>query len=107
VKLLLAAALLALAPAAAASDAERGRALYELHCLGCHGQSVHSRPKRVAADLDAVRSWVARWNETVGTRWTPEEVDQVTVYLNARYYRYPCPPSLCRVVSLAPAGIAR
>jgi len=90
-----------LAPAdSAAIDVDRGRALYEERCLGCHGQSVHSREKRVAADFASVRQWVVRWNEALGARWGTEEVDDVTVYLNSAYYRYPCPPAVCRVTAL-------
>ena len=100
---LLALAALAAAPAFAASgaapDPERGRALYEMRCLGCHGESVHSREKRAAQDYASIRAWVARWNETLGARWGSDEVDDVVAYLNAAYYRYPCPPTACKVVS--------
>ena len=81
-------------------EPERGRALYEVHCLGCHGQSVHSRDKRAATDFASIRAWVARWNETVGARWDAGEIDDVAAYLNRTYYRYPCPPTVCKVVSL-------
>jgi mono/diheme cytochrome c family protein len=98
-------ALVALAAAPACGDAgaaepDRGRALYEVRCLGCHGQSVHSRARRVASDFESVRAWVARWNDAVGARWSADEVDAVAVYLNQTYYRFPCPPTVCKVVSL-------
>lgn len=93
--------LLAAALGAPAADAERGRALYELRCGGCHSESVHRRAKRVAGDFDDVRRWVDRWNETLALRWTGEEVDDVSLYLNGKYYRYPCPPRVCKVISLA------
>lgn len=102
---LLALAALAAAPALGAAggtmvEPERGRALYEVHCLGCHGQSVHSREKRAATDFESIRGWVVRWNETIGARWDAGEIDDVAAYLNRTYYRYPCPPTVCKVVSL-------
>lgn len=84
-----------------AADVERGRALYELRCGTCHSESVHGRAKRVAADFADVRRWVVRWGASLGLAWSDEEVDDVAVYLNATYYRYPCPPNVCKVVSLA------
>ncbi len=77
--------------AAGAADLERGRILYEARCGGCHGDSVHGREKRLAADFAAVRGWVLRWSANLGFAWTNDEVDDVTVHLNARYYRFPCP----------------
>lgn len=79
----------------------RGQDLYEMRCLGCHAESVHARAKRTARSFEDVRAWVARWNATLRLRWTDDEVDDVAVHLNTRYYRYPCPPTVCRVVSQA------
>jgi len=87
---------------ASGADAERGRALYESRCGTCHSESVHGRKKRLATDFGDVRRWVNRWNENLGLRWGDEELDDVSVHLNNTYYRYACPPSVCKVVSLAP-----
>jgi hypothetical protein len=88
------------APADKAPPPDRGRDLYELRCTTCHATSVHGREKRVARDFEEVRAWVSRWNATLGLGWTRDDVDDVTLYLNATYYRYPCPPTVCKVVSL-------
>ncbi len=84
---------------ASGADVVRGAALYELRCGGCHSESVHGRAKRVATSFEEVRRWVNRWNATLALRWEAEEVDDVTLFLNATYYRYTCPPSVCKVVS--------
>ena len=104
-RILLASAALSAGPAFSAPDGTpdepgRGRALYEMRCLGCHDQSVHGRKNRTASDFGAVRAWVARWNETLSAGWSEEEIDDVARYLNGTYYRYPCPPSVCKVISL-------
>jgi mono/diheme cytochrome c family protein len=75
---------------------ERGRALYETRCIACHDRSVHRRESRRASDFPALRAQVSRWSETAGGEWKSEEIDAVTAYLNDRYYRYPCPPAICR-----------
>ena len=85
---------------ASATEIERGRALYESRCASCHTESVHGRTERVARDFVAVRNWVAQWNANLGLRWEASEIDDVAAYLNFRYYRYPCPPAICKVVSL-------
>ncbi len=86
---------LAAVPAAGA-DPLRGRVLYEGECLSCHAESVHGRAKREAADFEAVRRWVRRWSANLGLKWTDEEVTDVAVHLNARYYRFACPPADCK-----------
>ena len=86
--------------AATSADVSRGRALYELNCQGCHTESVHARVHRTARDFDDVRRWVERWNASLTLRWDASEVDDVALHLNDTYYRYPCPPTVCKVVSL-------
>jgi len=88
------------AGAACAGDAERGRALYDSRCTDCHTESVHGRAKREATDFEAVRRWVTRWNDNLRLQWKDEEIEDVTVFLNATYYRFPCPVSACSVVSM-------
>jgi hypothetical protein len=101
--IVLAVAMLAWAPAATAADAGRGRMLYESGCDGCHAESVHGRARRAAADFEAVRGWVRRWNAHLGLKWADDEVDDVTVYLNARYYGFRCPAAVCPATGLADA----
>ena len=79
-----------------AADAERGRVLYETRCNACHESSVHNRKVRKAKSFASLRAQVLRWSEQVGGSWSAEEIDGVTLYLNRRYYRFPCPQSLCK-----------
>lgn len=81
---------------AAAVDADRGRVLYESRCEGCHAASVHGREKRVATDFESARAWVRRWSANLGLGWTDDDVIDVTVYLNDRYYRFRCPATVCK-----------
>ena len=75
---------------------ERGRALYETRCIACHERSVHQREARRATDFASLRAEVARWSATSGGEWRDEEIDAVSAYLNERYYRFACPPAICR-----------
>lgn len=110
----LAAALMAAAAAAAAQAPtptpgapERGRALYEIRCGACHERSVHQREARRATDFATLRAEVARWSATSGGDWRDEEVDAVAAWLNERYYRFPCPASVCRAPARAGAPVPR
>ena len=83
-------------PAAqAVPAADRGRALYEARCEGCHDRSVHQRSARIARDYAEVRAGVERWDRELGALWRPDEIDAVTRYLNALYYRFPCTGPAC------------
>jgi mono/diheme cytochrome c family protein len=90
------------APAAMAQPAiERGRALYETRCIACHEKSVHQRESRKAQDFATLRREVERWSTNIGGEWRAEELDAVAVFLNDRYYRFTCPPAVCREPSRA------
>jgi cytochrome c5 len=70
-----------------AADAERGRLLYENHCTVCHTSVVHVREQRKAASREEIQSWIRRWQKELGLQWGTMEVDDVTEFLNKRYYR--------------------
>jgi hypothetical protein len=89
--------------AQAAPAADRGRALYEARCEGCHDRSVHQRSARIARDYAGVRAAVVRWDRELGALWRPDEIDAVTRHLNALYYRFPCTGPAC-VPERASAG---
>ena len=89
------------------ADAARGSALYEERCGGCHSDSVHGRAKRIARDFEAVRGWLKRWSDTLTLRWSDQDIEDVTVWLNATYYGHPCPPTACKVLSLATQSTSR
>jgi len=72
---------------ARAADAERGRLLYENHCKVCHTSVVHVREERKAATREEIQAWIRRWQKELGLQWGTAEVDDVTEYLNDRYYR--------------------
>jgi len=87
---------LGISAAQAAADAERGSVLYETRCNACHASSVHNREARKARSFAELRAQVLRWSAHAGGSWTAGEIDDVTLYLNRRYYRFPCPQDLCK-----------
>ena len=90
-----------IALATSAADADRGKLLYEARCDGCHDQSVHTRGRKVATDFDEVRKYVQRWNINLGGAWGEEEIADVAIYLNGKFYSYKCPETVCKVTSQA------
>lgn len=78
------------------ADVARGKALYEVACVHCHDRSIHDRKQLAARSFDDVRNYVRRWSSVAGQQWSPAEVHAVTLYLNARYYRYPCDTPDCK-----------
>ena len=79
-----------------AADQARGRTLYETRCGACHENSVHRLESRKAKSYDLLRAQVQRWSAEVGGVWTADEIDDLTFYLNQRFYRFPCPQRWCR-----------
>ena len=75
-------------PAALGADAERGRALYENHCVVCHTSKVHRREPRVAANNAQLYKIVDNWQAERGLRWSREETDDVVSYLRLTQYNF-------------------
>ena len=87
-------ALLAAMPAfvvmpARGQDAQRGQALYELHCLTCHYERIHKRdPSRsLARTITQLRLEVAQRAANTGQRFTLADLDDIAEYLNRSHYR--------------------
>lgn len=81
---------------AAAQDAERGRALYETHCGGCHYERVHERLKSDIKGLDDLRGAVARWAPQTKRNFTSDELADIVEYLNLSHYRFGMPRAAVR-----------
>lgn len=67
---------------------ERGRVLYERHCIECHTPGIHRRPDRLPMTVDELRGLVDTFRRVQSLGWTPEEVDDVVEYLNVTRYRF-------------------
>lgn len=85
--------LLGLAATAWGRDGGRGQSLHDTHCLMCHDTRVYSRSDRIANDRDRVRAEVTRWQKAVALNWAEADVDAVTDFIAARYYRLDCTTS--------------
>jgi mono/diheme cytochrome c family protein len=70
-------------------DVERGQALHDAHCLGCHGHGAYLLERRHAKTLQQLEAEVKRWNGSVYPPLTREELTLVTRFLDLTYYRFP------------------
>ena len=72
-----------------AQDAQRGKALYEVHCLSCHYERIHKRdPSRsLIRSLAQLRVEVAQRAAQTAQRFTLEDLDDIAAYLNRSHYR--------------------
>lgn len=86
--LLVTASLIATSNANAAPDAEKGKALYQAGCHGCHDESIHTRPDRIILSKGALRNRVQFCDSNAGTKWNPEQMDHVLEYLNLTFYKF-------------------
>ena len=98
--------LAAAALVACAGDFERGKALYNARCVGCHDRSVHQREARKALTIEGIKAQVRRWDAFLNGAWRDGEVNDVTTYLNELYYGYPCTPEICPEKKAARDSIA-
>jgi len=82
-------AVAALTVPAWAQDAERGRQLYETHCLSCHYERIHKRDasRSLVRSLPALRVEVAQRGYLTGKRFTIDDLDDIAEYLNRSHYK--------------------
>lgn len=80
-----------LAQAPAAPAASRGALLYDTHCGACHTAKMHWREKKAAVDWPSLKGLVRRWQDEEKLGWSDADIDEVSRYLNARYYRFDAP----------------
>jgi mono/diheme cytochrome c family protein len=75
------------APGAELPDLERGRALYENHCVVCHTAKVHRRAAPLPLRLDDLRYIVNLWASQQGLGWSRDDIEDVVYYLDRTHYR--------------------
>lgn len=83
---------LLLVASVSAAEFNRGQALYENQCVGCHETWAHSRADRKMKSMEDLRQRVASWSVHSGLDWTDEDIDDVTDYLNRQFYRIEAAP---------------
>jgi hypothetical protein len=70
---------------------DRGRLLYENHCVACHTSRVHRRSTPVPITRSELRLIVSAWAKSEQLGWTEGEVADVVEFLDSSYYRSPRP----------------
>lgn len=80
-------ALLSATAIAQLADPERGRVLYENHCVACHTQRVHTRPNRIALTRAEVRAIVDHWQRQQNLIWSEQDTADVVEFLGRTQYK--------------------
>lgn len=65
----------------------RGEQIHAV-CLPCHSTSVYTAPQREIKSLPALREEVARWGDYYNPALSEQDIEDVTAYLNANFYRF-------------------
>ncbi len=73
---------------AAAAPSDNGQALYDQHCVSCHGPEIYTRDDRKVTSLQGLERQVQRCELALGLKWFDEEISDVTKLLNERFYRF-------------------
>jgi mono/diheme cytochrome c family protein len=74
---------------------QRGRLLYETHCVACHTTQAHWRDKHIVMSWADLLYQVARMQKNAGQDWSSAEIGDVAAYLNEQFYKMPCPTQGC------------
>lgn len=68
-------------------DAARGEKVHKV-CLDCHGTELYVAPGRKIKSLKSLRLEVARWGDYYNPAFTPQDNEDVVVYLNTAFYKF-------------------
>jgi mono/diheme cytochrome c family protein len=82
-------ALAAIALPSHGQDADRGKLLYETHCLSCHYERIHKRdPARsLVRSIASLKIEVGRRADQTGQRFTIQDLDDIAEYLARSHYK--------------------
>lgn len=93
--LLLSLPLLLLPFSTSAADIENGKALHDSQCVSCHTamtggepDTLYTREHRRINDWNALQNQVQRCEQNLGLSWFDDQLDDVSAYLNAAYYKF-------------------
>ncbi len=84
----IAAAALASANVWAAADAQRGKALHDKSCFGCHNVSMYTRPNSIIHSFPDLANRVKFCETQNGMSWNNDQVKDVAAYLNENFYKF-------------------
>jgi mono/diheme cytochrome c family protein len=82
-------------PSDAMADPARGELLYQSACAACHSKQTHWRGRHRGSDWAGLLEQVTQWQTVAGQNWNAEEIEDVSAYLNRRFYGLPCPLPRC------------
>ncbi len=67
---------------------DRGKMLYQNHCIACHESRVHIRERKKAKDYEDIEKFAARFGTIAGVEWNDADMAAVVEYLNRKYYKF-------------------
>jgi hypothetical protein len=70
------------------ADTENGETLHAENCVKCHDSSAYTRNPRRVNDLQQLGVQVRACKDNLGITWFDDEVDDVILYLNQKYYHF-------------------
>ncbi len=70
------------------NDLARGELLYTTHCVACHAIEIHWRAKKLVSNWNGLKMQVNRWQKSAALGWGADDIEQVSLYLNATYYHF-------------------
>ena len=65
----------------------RGEEIHKV-CMPCHGTTLYVSPQRKITSFPELREEVARWGDYYDPALTQQDIDDVTAYLNTRFYKF-------------------
>ena len=71
----------------AADPVAQGESVHRV-CLSCHGTDVYVSPQRKITTLPALLKEVDRWGDYYNPAFSEQDVNDVTAYLNANFYKF-------------------
>ena len=71
-----------------AADIEKGKALHDAKCMGCHDTHQYTRPNRIIHTLEDLHGRVEFCDSAASAGFTPDDIDNVVEYLNTTFYKF-------------------
>ncbi len=71
-----------------AFDLENGKALHDENCVRCHTDKLYTSDKAKITSYEKLHARVRQCELMAELTWFDDEIDDVTAYINANFYRF-------------------
>jgi mono/diheme cytochrome c family protein len=74
-----------------AANIDNGKALHAAKCMGCHDNSIYTRPDSIIRSYGSLQNRVKFCDVAAQAHFTEDQINDIVAYLNSAFYKFKQP----------------